>query len=207
VHPQGTPKYGREMEPNNRSNIMSKEEVVNKCLTCNCSGSIVYADIDNPGDHYCVKCWESYDADVAYKYGIHLVKENRFLSTQNVALNIVVATVLVDMDKMKERDDRHWREIGDRDNTIRDLERKLEHEVESIAQDRINELQAEFDEYATWHAEPRQDERELHARIGELEAQIDELKAPTSAGNRVNYLSDDIKSLFSRDNSLSDDNK
>mgnify|MGYP000930695528 CR=1 FL=1 len=73
---------------------MSKEEVVNKCLTCNCSGSIVYADIDNPGDHYCIKCWESYDADVAYKYGIHLVKENRFLSTQNAALNIVVATVL-----------------------------------------------------------------------------------------------------------------
>jgi len=79
--------------------------------------------------------------------------------------------------------------------------------VESIAQDRINELQAELDEYETWHAGPRQDERELHARIGVLESQIDELKAPTSAGNRDSYLSDDNKSLFSRDNYFSDDNK
>ena len=163
------------MEPNDRCNITSREEVVNKCLTCSFSGSKVYADIDNPGDYYCVKCWESYDADVAYKYGIHLVKENRILSTKNAALEIVVDNVLLDMDKMKERADGHWREIWERENKIRDLEDKLEREVESIAQDRINTLQAELDEYETWYAEPRQNERELHAWINELEAQIDEL--------------------------------
>ena len=195
------------MEPNDWCNITSKEEVVNKCLTCSFSGSEVYADIDNPGDYYCVKCWDSYDADVAYKYGTYLVKENRFLSTKNAALEIVVDNVLLDMDKMKERADMHWQEIWDRENKIRDLEVKLEHEVESIAQDRINALQAELDEFETWHAEPRQNETELLARIGELEAQIDELKAATLAGNRDNYLTDDNISLFSRDNYSSDDNK
>ena len=73
--------------------------------------------IDNPGNYYCVKCWEAYDVDVAYQQGIQLVEENRFLSTSNAALAITVANVLADMDKMKERmdkmkehADRHWKE-------------------------------------------------------------------------------------------------
>ena len=37
----------------------------------------------------------------------------------------------------------------------------------------------------------------LHARIGELEAQIEGLQASTFAGNRYKYSSDDNKSLFS----------
>ena len=44
------------------------------------------------------------------------------------------------------------------------------------------------------------------ARIGEVEAQIEEIQALTSVGNRDNYSSDDNKSLFSRDNYSSDDN-
>jgi hypothetical protein len=79
----------------------------------------VSEDIDNPGNFYCVKCWEAYDADIAYHHGIHLVKENRLLSTQNTALAVTVANVLAGMDKMKEcmekmkdRADRHWKETS-----------------------------------------------------------------------------------------------
>jgi hypothetical protein len=195
------------MEPNDRSNITSTEEVVNKCLTCSCSGSEVIPDIDNPGDYYCVKCWDDYNADVAYKCGTQLVKDNRFLRKKNAALEIVINNILLDMDKMKKRDDRHWYEIWERDNKIRDLEAKFEREVESMAQDRFNTLQAEWEEDDTWYAKPRQNEGELHARIGELEAQIEELQATTSAGNRDNYLSDDNKSLFSSDDYSQYDNK
>ncbi len=101
------------------------------------------------------------------------------------------------MDKMKERADRHWEETSGLMRKIEDLEAMLKHEVAFIARDRIRELENELDDYDAWYGGPRQDERELHAWIGELEAQIEGLQALTSAGNRDNYLTDDIKSLFS----------
>ena len=89
---------------------MSRDEVFNHCQTCSAYGINVYVDIDNPGNYYCIKCWEAYNANVAYQQGIRLVKENRFLSTQNAAIAITVANVLADMDKMKERAGRNWTE-------------------------------------------------------------------------------------------------
>ncbi len=91
----------------------------------------VSVDIDNPGNFYCVKCGKAYDADVAYHHGIHLVKEYRFLSTQNAALALTVDNVLADMDKMKERmkkkkdrADRHWKETSCLEQKLRDKEVK-----------------------------------------------------------------------------------
>ena len=169
---------------------MSGDGVFNHCKTCSAYGIDISVDIDNPGNFYCVKCWEAYDADVAYHHGIHLVKENRFLSTHNAALAITVANVLADMDKMKERADRHWKETSCLEQKIKDLEALLEHKVEYLNFARIRELENEVDNYDSWLGGSRQNERELHAQIGELEAQIERL-------HRDNYSSDDKKSLFS----------
>jgi hypothetical protein len=164
---------------------------------CSTYGIDVSEDIDNPGNFYCVKCWEAYDADVAYHHGIHLVKENRLLSTQNTALAVTVANVLADMDKMKEcmekmkdRADRHWKETSCLEQKIKDLQFLLDYQVESLNFDRIRELENELDNYDAWFCGP------LHARIRELEAQIVGLQALTSS-RRDNSSSDDDKSPFS----------
>ncbi len=63
----------------------------------------VEMDIDNPGNYYCVKYWDAYNAAVAYHRGTsdfnRLAKENSFLLTQNSALLVTVASLLADTDK------------------------------------------------------------------------------------------------------------
>ena len=152
-------------------------------------------DIDNPGNYYCVKCWEAYNADVAHQQRTHLVKENRFLSTQNAALAITVANVLADMDKMKERmekmnkrADRHWKEISCLEQKIKDLQFLLNYQVESLNFDRIRELENEVDYYDACLGEWRQNKRELHAQIGELEAKIEWLQAFISSKRGQNEM-------------------
>ena len=141
-------------------------------------------DIDNPGNYYCVKCWEAYNADVAHQQRTHLVKENRFLSTQNAALAITVANVLADMDKMKERmekmndrAERHWKETLYLEQKNDNLQFLLDYQVESLNVDRIRDLENEVEMYESL-LNGRYD------RIEELEAQIEGLQALISAGNR-----------------------
>ena len=137
-----------------RCKIISRDEVFNHCQTCSAYGIDVYVDIDNPGNYYCVKCWEAYDADVAYQQGIRLVEENRFLLTQNAALAITVANVLADMDKMKERmdkkkehADRHWTETSCLEQKIDNLQFLLDYQVDSLNFDRIRDLENKVDNY------------------------------------------------------------
>ena len=157
---------------------MSRDKVFNHCQTFSAYVIDVYVDIDNPGNYYCAKCWEAYDANVAY------------LSTQNAALAITVANVLADMDKMKERmdkmkehADRHWKETSCLEQKIKDLQFLLDYQVESLNFDRIRDLENEVDNYDAWLGGACQNERELHARIGELEAQIDGLRLGHSDGD------------------------
>ena len=80
------------------------------CFTCDTSGIDVKMDVDNPGNYYCIKCWDwdAYNAVVAYHRGTsdfnHLAEVNSFWSTQN---SITVASLLADMDKMQMKERLH----------------------------------------------------------------------------------------------------
>jgi hypothetical protein len=104
------------------------------------------------------------------------------------------------MEKMKEHADRHWKETSCLEQKIKDLQFLIDYQVESLNFDRIRELENEVDNYDAWLGGARQIERELHARIGELEAKIDGLQALTlekTAEKWDNYSSDDDISFFS----------
>jgi hypothetical protein len=51
----------------------------------------------------------------------------------------------------------------------------LDYQVESLNFDRIRDNENEVDNYDVWLGGAHQNKRELHARIGELEAKIDGL--------------------------------
>jgi hypothetical protein len=81
------------------------------CFTCDASGIDVKMDIDNPRNYYCIKCWDAYNAVVAYHRGTsdfnRLAEVNSFRSTQNSALIITVASLIADMDKMQMKERLH----------------------------------------------------------------------------------------------------
>jgi hypothetical protein len=66
---------------------------------------------------------------------------------------------------------------------IKDNQFLLDYHVESLNFNRIRDVENEVNNYDAWLGGARQNKRELHARIGELEAQIDGVRLGHSDGD------------------------
>ena len=164
------------------------------CCTCGAFGTDVEVemDIDNPGYYYPVKCWDAYNATVAYHQGTsdfnRLAEENSFLSTHNFGLLVTVAGVLAVMEKMQTKEHLHMdkmhEELGRvyKENSllnpeVDNLNFRLDSEVENLNANTIRDLENNFLDHHSCLVGAHQDKEELPAQIFELEEQVDGLRA------------------------------